>query len=439
LTGESVSLNAPQLLAVQPWTRRVGAYLEVGQWGALMLLIVALPLSESMKNVAFGLALGCWVLQAVVGEARRPRLTGVGAAQALLVAVAFASALVAINRWQGFRGVWDLARAWLTFLLVLNTVTSWEKLKRCWALFVGATVIGCVVGMWEFVVGIPQALEARTFGGSHALEVLSLGHPNHTATYLLMMIVLALSYLTFAGAIKERRHTWLFAVGAAALIPSMFLTFSRSASLAFLVILIVMGIVARRRLLATALVALILVGAVGVTRIPSVSRHFSGATHPFSTGAITDRTHVWGGVLRLVSDRPAFGVGPRNFNYFDKELYGISPSMKYFNHAHSLYFNVLAEMGWLGAAALFLWLGTIALVGWRSRQALTTPWGRVVWMGALGSFLTITVSGIMTTTLHTEGAMAFSAIIGLLLAAREFPLGDEPLAGGSGIESSRLR
>ena len=423
MTGESVSLNAPQLLAVQPWTRRVGTYLEVGQWGALMLLIVSLPLSESMKNVAFGLALGCWVLQAVLGEARRPRLTGVGAAQALLVTVAFASTLVAINRWQGSRGAWDMTRAWLTFLLVLNTVTSWDRLKRCWILFVGATAVGCLVGLWEFVVGIPQALEARTFGGSHALEVLSLGHPIHTATYLLMMIVLALSYLAFAGAIKVRRYTWLFAAGAAILVPSMFLTFSRSAGLAFLVILIVMGIAARKRLLTAALVALILVGAVGVTRIPSVNRHFSGATHPFSTGAITDRLHVWGGVLRLASDRPAFGVGPRNFNYFDKQRYGIITSMNYFNHAHSLYFNVLAEMGWLGAAAFGLWLGTIAVVGWRARRSLTTPWGRVVWMGALGSFLTITVSGIMTTTMHTEGAMAFSAIIGLLLAARAFAEG----------------
>jgi O-antigen ligase len=238
-----------------------------------------------------------------------------------------------------------------------------------------------------------------------------------------MMIVLALSYLAFAGAIKVRRYTWLFAAGAAILVPSMFLTFSRSAGLAFLVILIVMGIAARKRLLTAALVALILVGAVGVTRIPLVNRHFSGATHPFSTGAITDRLHVWGGVLRLVSDRPAFGVGPRNFNYFDKQRYGIGVEVNYFNHAHSLYFNVLAEMGWLGAAALALWLGTIAVVGWRARRSLTTPWGRVVWMGALGCFLAITVSGIMTTTLHTEGAMAFSAVIGLLLAARVFAEG----------------
>jgi O-antigen ligase len=117
-------------------------------------------------------------------------------------------------------------------------------------------------------------------------------------------------------------------------------------------------------------------------------------------------------------ERPLLGAGPRNFNYIDKQRYGINRAM---NHAHSLYFSALAEMGWLGAGALLLWLGSIVVVGGRSRRSLTTPWGRVVWMGAMGCFITITLSGVMTTTLHTEGAMAFSAIIGLLLAAPHLP------------------
>ena len=77
------------------------------------------------------------------------------------------------------------------------------------------------------------------------------------------------------------------------------------------------------------------------------------------------------------------------------------------------------------AAPAEKWLGSIVVVGWRSRRSLTTPWGRVVWMGALGCFITITLSGVMTTTFHTEGAMAFSAIIGLLLAAPHLPV-EEP-------------
>lgn len=420
LTGKPISLKVPRLLDLHHLAGRAGAYLEVGQFGAIALMIVALPLSESVKNGALGLAMGCWALRAVRGDVRRLRLTMVGTAQALLVAIAFGSALVALNPWQGFRGVWDLARAWLTFLLVLNTVTSWDRLKLCWALFVGAAAVGCLVGLREFVVGIPQAIEMRTLGGSHALEVLSLGHPNHTATYLLMMIVLALTYLNYARAIREWRYTWLFAVGAAVMIPSMFLTFSRSAGLTFLVVLVALVVPAGRRRLAVGAVVVLLVGAIGATSLPAVNRHFTGATHPFSTGAIKDRLHVWGGVLRLVGERPLFGVGPRNFSYFNKEDYGIIPGNDYFNHAHSLYFNVLAEMGWPGLGAVFLWLGTIAIVVWRSRRSLTTPWGRVVFMGAIGSFLAITVSGIMTTTLHTEGAMAFSAVIGFVVATPKF-------------------
>ncbi|MDV2480151.1 MAG: O-antigen ligase family protein [bacterium] len=396
-------------------------HLEAGQFVALAIMIVALPLSESVKNVAFALALGCWILRLLIGDAPRARLTVVGAAQALIVAVAVASAFVALDRLQGFRGVWDMARAWLTFLLVLNTVTSWERLKRCWALFVGAAAAGSLVGLWQFLSVLPQAIEARTHADAVAVKVLSLGHPNHTATYLLMMIVLALSYLSFAGALKERRYWWLFALGAAVMIPSMFLTFSRSAGLTFMVILLVLGLAQGRGRLAMGVVAALLVGSVGVTYLPVVKRHFLGTAHPFYAGAIAVRLKTWRGTLSFVGEeRPLLGAGPRNFNYIDKKRYGIK-----LDHAHSLYFSVLAEMGWLGAGALVLWFGSIVVVGWRSRRSLTTPWGRVVWMGALGCFITITLSGVMTTTFHTEGAMAFSAIIGLLLAAPHLPA-EEP-------------
>ena len=419
MKGRPVSLDTPLPLALPHWASHARGHLEAGQFVALAIMIVALPLSESVKNVAFALALGCWILRLLLGDAPRARITVVGAAQALIVAVAVGSAFVALDRLQGFRGAWDMGRAWLTFLLVLNTVTSWERLKRCWALFVGAAAAGSLVGLWEFLSVLPQAIEAKTIAGAVAVEVLSLGHPNHTATYLLIMIVLALSYLFFSGALKERRYWWLFALGAAVMIPSMFLTFSRSAPLTFMVILLVLGLAQGRGRLAMGVVAALLVGSIGVTYLPVVKRHFLGTAHPFYTGAITVRLKTWRGALLFVDEeRPLLGAGPRNFNYIDKQRYGIGKAM---NHAHSLYFSFLAEMGWLGAGALVLWLGSIVVVGWRSRRSLTTPWGRVVWMGALGCFITITLSGVMTTTFHTEGAMAFSAIIGLLLAAPHLP------------------
>ena len=422
MKSRPVSLNTPLPFALPHWASHALGHLEAGQFVALAIMIVALPLSESVKNVAFALAVGCWILRLLIGDAPRARLTVVGAAQALIVAVAVASAFVALNRLQGFRGAWDMARAWLTFLLVLNTVTSWERLKRCWALFGGAAAVGSIVGLWGFLARLPQAIEARTHADAVAVKVLSLGHPNHTATYLLMMIALALSYLIFSGDLKERRYWWLFALGAAVMIPSMFFTFSRSAGLTFLVILLVLGLARGRGRLAMGVVAALLVGSVGVTYLPVVKRHFLSASHPFYTGAITVRLHTWREVLRMADERPLLGVGPRNFNYIDRQRYPVNRNM---NHAHSLYFNVLAEMGWLGVGALALWLGSIVVVGWRSRRFFTTPWGQVVWMGALGCFITITLSGVMTTTFHTEGAMAFSAVIGLLLAARELPA-EEP-------------
>jgi O-antigen ligase len=279
---------------------------------------------------------------------------------------------------------------------------------------------------------LPEAIKAKTVGGSFALEILSLGHPNHTATYLLMMIVLALAYLNYRRYLKEGLWPWLYLVGAVLLIPSLILTFSRSAGLTFVLLILVFGAALGRRKLVGGLIALALVGVISASTVPSISRYFTDATHPFSTGAIADRIHVWKGILRLVNDQPFLGVGPRNFNYFDKSRYGIDLSLGYFNHAHSLYFNVLAELGWMGLASLILWLGAGAFVVWRSKRRLASPWGRVVWLGALGCLFAFTISGIMTTTFHTEGAMAFSAVLAIALAAREFDQSEEEaLYGGA--------
>ena len=299
MKSRPVSINTPLPVALPRWASHVRGHLEAGQFVALAIMIVALPLSESVKNVAFALALGCWILRLLIGDAPRVRLTVVGAAQALIVAVAVGSAFVALDRLQGFRGAWDMARAWLTFLLVLNTVTSWERLKRCWALFVGAAAVGSLVGLWEFLSVLPQAIEAKTLAGAVAVEVLSLGHPNHTATYLLIMIVLALSYLSFAGALKERRYWWLFALGAAVMIPSMFFTFSRSAGLTFLFVLLVLGLAGGRGRLAVAAVVILLVGVIGVSYLPSVNRNVRHSAHPFDTGAIAVRLKTWRGGLEL--------------------------------------------------------------------------------------------------------------------------------------------
>jgi O-antigen ligase len=140
---------------------------------------------------------------------------------------------------------------------------------------------------------------------------------------------------------------------------------------------------------------------------------------PMKIGAIYDRVHVWRTVVvGVVRDRPLFGAGPRNFNFIDKRHYGLGRSWDYFNHAHSLYMNVAAETGLLGLGVLVGWLGLFLGSWWSERRRLADGLARILWLGAGGAFLVLTVSGIVTTTLHTEGAMLLMAIWGLFFFAQ---------------------
>ena len=98
------------------------------------------------------------------------------------------------------------------------------------------------------------------------------------------------------------------------------------------------------------------------------------------------------------------------------------------DNAHGLYANVLTETGILGLSALLGWL----VACWMTLKAIRIycRHGRQYgyWLGAIGALLIITVSGIVTTTLHTEGAMAFVIVLGTAVAAAKVEEGEGDLS-----------
>ncbi|MDA2931641.1 O-antigen ligase family protein [Nitrospinae bacterium AH-259-F20] len=382
-------------------------------------------MSESVKNIAFGLALAGGLAFCCLRRGRGLRLYPVGWGQLGLVVAALISLPFALSPLQGLRGAWDLFRAFAVFALMANLLRSDRAVRWCvWAFLVGISV-GAVWGISHFAWGYWEAKETGLIGVRHAVEIHSLGHPNHTATYLLMMLALALGVVVHG---RSDPHLWRLGLGAAPLIAvALAFTYSRSALITALVVVATFGVFwwrkggrARAWVVGSIIVCLILFVAAGARKTRSADlAHILKA--PFTKGAMSDRFIVWGGVIRIMRTRPLVGVGPRNFNFMDKYRYGIQSSFHYFNHAHSMYFNVLAEMGLLGLGALFAWLFCYAracfglLLG-GSGQSL----GRGLAVGATAALAVLMISGLVTTTLHTEGAMAISGLLGMALAERNY-------------------
>lgn len=385
-------------------------------FGSLLVAVAFTPLSESVKNITFGLSIFAAMLSMVGHRPRRWAITRVGWMHFLFFGVAVLSSLQAISVLEAFRGTWDILRYLLFFLLVLNLCSTEKRLLTVVGVFVGSTAFGALIGLGAYWVHLMDKWAGRPAPRLLAVHVHSLGHPNHTATYLLMMIALALGLRLYVP--LARRMRWGLDICMGLLMAALILTFSRSAFATFLFLMFVLLIYLRRLKFAAVAIGVFLVAALSwkVVGTPS-KKSISEIFQPWKSIAVRERVILWSRVsLGVVRERPLFGAGPRNFKLVDKQKYGVSTSWNYYNHAHSMYFSVLTEMGLLGFVALLLWLGAGVSAWWRAQRGPNSELGRALCVAYLGAFITLCVSGIVTTTLHTEGAIAYSSMMGLLLA-----------------------
>jgi len=381
---------------------RAVRYADAAFMGGLALMILTLPISEALKNIGYLIALGGWVLKRVSRRDFRITFTPIGVFLSLYFLISLASAAFAVNRWEGFRGAWDVFRPLSIFLMMVNELDGVGKIRFYLWLFVASTGIGVVWGLASYLMGLRSRL-----------EITSLGHSNHTAWYLVMMLALLISVLLFMDWKPPAKIVVGGITGATLL--AVLLTYSRGALVAFVASLLFLAIPLRRwqPILGVALLTLALVGGLQAWGTPWAT-HLEMVVAPDQDVSLSDRFSLWKGSVLSLRDRPLLGVGPRNFKYLDHERYGFVQT----SHAHSLFFNVIAERGLLGFLSLMALFGCYAYVGirrWPSKDSLST----VLWHAAMGSFITVVVAGVANTTLHTEGAIAFWSLTALMLASGE--------------------
>ncbi len=365
--------------------------------GGLGLMILFLPISEALKNVGYFLALGGWVVKRAAGRNFRITFTPLGVFLSLYLLVSLLSAAFAFDRWEGLKGTWDVFRPLSLFLVVVNDINSAQKVRSCLWLFAASTGIGVTWGLVDYVTGHDVRLGIK-----------SLGYPNHTATYLVLMLTLLLSLL-FLGDWSVQTRIALGVLTGATLL-ALFLTYSRGGWIAFLASLLFLAVSLRRwrpMLIVVAAGILLFMGfyLTGMLWAPQVRR----VLDPFDE----ERIRMWRGSLLSLWDHPFLGVGPRNFKNLEHEKYGFKRT----NHAHNLFFTVMAERGLLGLVTLLALLTGYVWEGVRLRQRLKGDLDRALWHAAMGGFVTIVVAGLFNTTLHSEGAVAFWVITALLLAS----------------------
>ncbi len=246
----------------------------------------------------------------------------------------------------------DLVKLFAYYLMIVHMART-RGLMRAW--------------VWTYLVLIfymgQMSLRSFYSGGAvfaqgiertHGLTSVG-GDPNSLATTLGSTLGLFL----LAGLRDRNRWGRLLALaGVTLLLWTIALTGSRGGAVAFLGMLLWLWWQSRYRLVTGLMGVLLVVGIYQILPAQYQERYASIGRSELDASS-EGRVEAWKKGVRMVSDRPLFGVGAGCFGFASAEDYSTSRMRSYLN-AHNLFVQLFAETGLVGGAA-FLGFLTIAM------------------------------------------------------------------------------
>ncbi len=377
-----------------------------------------LPLVESWKNITWLLYVLVWV----ANRARRRDWGGPWDGWDTLIAAWMASGFV-VAAFAGLHGdEWraalDIVRYGAILWLVKRARYGAVEMRWILSALVVSLLAGLALGYYRLWSGLAQ---------SRMLQLYSVGHVNHTAIYIAIMLGLCVSWMLASWRASGWAARALALAVNGVVLGSLIFTASRGAIGVGLVMLPLLGLAWRRRLrgaFIAGLAAAVFVVAAGVWFGAEVVRRQQN--YESMANILSYRDAIWRMGLEGWRHYPWFGVGMDNYVLIDPERVKgwlaaegrpYDPGQfVHFPHAHSLYINTLAERGLFGAGVLLLvllaWLAAVFRPP--SPHAGDLDW--TLWGAAFGAwFVTIGV-GLVNTTLHHEHGILAVLLLGLWLS-----------------------
>jgi len=386
----------------------------------LVAFCVFLPIVESWKNITWLLYVLCWI----ANRARRRDWGGAWDGWDTLVA-AWISAGFVVAAFAGMHGdEWhaalDIVRYGMILWLVKRARYSAAEIRWVIATLVVSTLLGLAIGYYRLWSGLAK---------SRMLQLYSVGHVNHSAIYLAIMLGLCVSWLLASWRACGVAARLLALAVTGVVLVSIIFTASRGAIGVGLVLLPLLGLAWRRRLrgaFIAGLAAAVFIVAAGVWLGAEVVRRQQN--YESMANILSYRDGIWRMGLEGWRHYPWFGVGMDNYvlidpervkNWLAAEGRSYDPSLyAHFPHAHSLYVNTLAERGLFGAGILLLVLLAWLAAVFRPPAAQAGDLDWTLWGAAFGAWFVTVGVGLVNTTLHHEHGILAALLLGLWLARR---------------------
>lgn len=239
------------------------------------------------------------------------------------------------------------------YFVVKNLIRSRALLKKCLSAIAFSGAIVSIYGILENFIGTPSVIwqDMSDFGEIKGRVVSTFANPNVLGEYLILVIPITVALAITAKSVKER---FAFACGAAFDVFCLVLTWSRGAWLGFAVSTVVFLLLADKRCM-TAGILLLPPVAVAISLSDSVTNRIASIfTHSDTSSSY--RIGIWKGVWKMLSDVSPYGIGIGEgafaTMYPSYALRGIETAP----HSHSLYLQILTELGISGAVMFFIFI-----------------------------------------------------------------------------------
>jgi len=383
---------AGQLDLVQPardWQAR-----KLGQiaFGATVLFLAQLYLAPAQwfpETKSFHLAMVLSVL-ALAGITVHRLVTNkpiwMGWRSALLAiycVAALVSPVWSIDRAVSVEGGLEVAKHFLFFVAVVNTLTTPQRIRT--ALFFYA-VAAIVPGWGTFWNWWHDELLVAGFRGRW-LGVM--GDPNHDSMALVGALPLLLYFATHGPGLWRRV---IGILGVTATLMGIVVTYSRGGTVGLVTAVLVWALMSKRKMLAATFA---LVATAGVLLLAPAMFWQRNETISLSQedASIQGRLQAWQVAGRIFRERPILGVGESAFMSAWKQYAPIDDPIEHLYVSHNLELEVLGQLGVIGLFGMVAFIVCALWSGWRARNGGMAHESRAVFAALVGYLVCQQFSG----------------------------------------------
>jgi len=413
LVGVLVMMVSSALIVFRPFIGLVFyAFLFILQPGELFPILAALHLERVVGMLTLiGVALTMFRRhgQLVWDESSQTRW--------LLIFTGAILFSVPLSFWRGhaFATFMEMIKIIGFYIMIVHLIDTRRRLHIfVWTyvvlmLYLGvSSMVEYFSGHFLFAQGIDRAVGLTSSGGG----------PNELGTSMAVTLPM---FLMLVRGERGRKGKLAALVGAGTCVTAMVLTGSRASLLGCLAGLLVIWWSSRRRVLWAIFGVLVLASA--FTLLPKqYKERYDTVAQSHLDASSHYRIITWLTGLEMLADRPLFGVGAGCFGAARGMSYS-NPLHPSYIESHSLYIQVLAELGLVGTFCFFTFANRFMKQNRRTAKRLLADASRWRWESALvqalfTGFIVLFVSGTFGHNLYRRTWYIYAAL-GLVLARLE--------------------